>query len=500
LMALPEAFLRVGDVPEGSSDVIAHVREALGVHGRDVPGPILLIPIEVLQIAAARDVDSDLLNPGLGPADVSAPTSLFELYLRFLENVREAAFDRRLNWGLNQLRTVFGPEQLTKLFADFPELASDAAREALQVRVDQARDAEESLFTRSQLALRDAAARGDYIGAWEAHEAALEKMWRDHVGPRIGELTAQVEAAEARQDWAAVIEAADELLAIAGAAGAEIEASVSFRMAAALFESYGEGRRERLERAIELLMRVLELYEGDPGVAALARSEVLMNLGAVYGARLAGDPVANQERAAEYHRQALALTSIDSDGRGWAIAKTNLGLSLLELGEYAGERDDVDGSEAQQSGYVEEAIGHFTDALKWRSFDRDPLDWAFKRSTSALRTAAGKAETGAAISSRRSRTTKTPPKGTARQARPATTGKPSTICLPRSSRSREWARSLRTPGSRSWMTRLLMRDGPSSYARWLRLRSMRGEHGASSLMCSSRAAIAPVQWRRIKRR
>lgn len=63
---------------------------------------------------------------------------------------------------------------------------------------------------------------------------------------------------------------------------------------------------------------------------------------------------------------------MERHGDLWAMAQTNLGLSLLE---HLKLQPLIDSQTVDYG--VEEAIAHFDAALKWRSFDRDPLDWAF---------------------------------------------------------------------------------------------------------------------------
>ena len=63
---------------------------------------------------------------------------------------------------------------------------------------------------------------------------------------------------------------------------------------------------------------------------------------------------------------------METDGREWAMAHTNLGLHLLER------------PHAESDGSLEAAIGHFEQALRWRSFERDPADWAYTQVNLAL--------------------------------------------------------------------------------------------------------------------
>ncbi|HTA97818.1 MAG TPA: CHAT domain-containing protein [Solirubrobacteraceae bacterium] len=95
------------------------------------------------------------------------------------------------------------------------------------------------------------------------------------------------------------------------------------------------------------------------------------------GARHAGDPAVNQERATALQRRVLEHTTREENGRIWATAHTNLGLSLLEREHVAqSSTEGADQIRARQQSWLAEAIRHFEQALTYRSFERDPHDWA----------------------------------------------------------------------------------------------------------------------------
>src|SRR5574341_117830 len=205
-----------------------------------------------------------------------------------------------------------------------------------------------------------------------------------HMGQRINRLRRDFDERERAGDLDGALAVGEELLQVAQTAGAEeLEAEASWQVAAVLLAIPGPGRSERIERAIGLLIRTRELL--DRGVNAndrLLRARVLIQLGYALSARLRGDPVINQEQAIVLYRQVLGLITMKDDGHLWAVAQTNLGLNLLEgvharrPNEPAWERDP---EAPERLAQIDAAIDHFHAALKWRSFERDPRDWALDR-------------------------------------------------------------------------------------------------------------------------
>jgi hypothetical protein len=101
------------------------------------------------------------------------------------------------------------------------------------------------------------------------------------------------------------------------------------------------------------------------------RARALLNMGAAYSRRRRGDPVANHVRAAELAREVLQTVTRESDERLWATANTNLGMSLVHR---ARARDEDDPTRKRE---IAEALDRFGDSLRVRSFEVNPLDWAF---------------------------------------------------------------------------------------------------------------------------
>ena len=210
----------------------------------------------------------------------------------------------------------------------------------------------------------------------------VTKVVARQVGLRIDRLRRDFNKREQAGDLDGALAVAEELLQIAQTAGAEeLEAETSWKVAAVLLTMRGSGRSERIERVIGLLTRTLELLDGRLNARdRLLRARVLIQLGYAFSVRLPGDPLLNQERAIALYREALGLITMADDGQLWAVVQTNLGLSLLDYvharrpNEPAHEGDpEAPGHEGQ----IDEAIDHFHAALKWRSFERDPREWAF---------------------------------------------------------------------------------------------------------------------------
>jgi CHAT domain-containing protein len=373
-----------GDPVTESAELIEDVRGRMGADVREVPGPLLVLPFDVLALAAGRDLEADAENVDAAIAGVTAAVpALATNYALFLTTVRDSMFERRLGLALNNLLAVQSVGELAALFSEYPELATEQAHAEVAQWVEDADDDEERHVARSQLEMLERAAGGDFDGAWEAYRQAVLEMSVSYLTPRIASLFARLDEFEERRDWTGALAVAEELLEMGRITGGEhIEAPASLRAATALYEMPGAGRAERIERAVALLARVIEIYDSRADLnEPLARAHVLQNLGAALAERLHGDPLANQERAIALQREVLELITKEDDGGLWAMSQTNLGLSLLERAnaqprrEFEWEEETAD--EAEAAADIEEAIEHFNAALEWRRFDRDPRDWAY---------------------------------------------------------------------------------------------------------------------------
>lgn len=149
------------------------------------------------------------------------------------------------------------------------------------------------------------------------------------------------------------------------------------RTGAAYCQSPGPGIEDRLDYAIELFCRARRIIDAgvdDPAeqeTVSHERVRVLLNEGTAFARRRRGDLESNHERACELLREALRSTSLDSEPRVWAMVSTNLGMSLATR---AKRRDEEDPARALE---ISEAIKLLRGALRWRSFERNPLDWSY---------------------------------------------------------------------------------------------------------------------------
>jgi CHAT domain-containing protein/tetratricopeptide (TPR) repeat protein len=390
LLALPYDRLQGGgDLAAASQPLIQEVRQRMGDEARDMPGPLLVLPFDVLAIAASRDLIDDIRGIDAARAEVGGEGNRTAMnYALFLEDVLGSMPERRLNFALSQFRGLLSVNELERLVDEYPELATQAARDEVTAWLAQAGDDEERHVASARLEMLQLAARGDYGAAWERYEQAAAELLARHVGPRIDQLRRDFYERERAGDLDAALAVGEELLEIARMGANELEMEVSSRMAAVLLAMPGPGRADRVERVIVLLTRTVELLDGRANANdRLFRVGALTNLGFAFSVRPHGDPLVNQEQAIALYRQVLGLITMDDDGYSWALAQTNLGLSLLEraherrLDEPAWEGGPEPPARVAE---IDEAIDHFHAALRWRSFERDPGDWAFTQANLGL--------------------------------------------------------------------------------------------------------------------
>jgi CHAT domain-containing protein/tetratricopeptide (TPR) repeat protein len=352
---------------EESEPLFQQARAALDRALRDVPGPVATASFETLSVAASRDLDRDLSGrPSTYGGQTGWLGETASSYQEFLDQVRELAEHRRTHQALNHLREVTTLDELTALMATFPEVAAPRAESEMIAWANRASGDEESHVAASQLRLVRALAAGDIANGWAEYERDMHHLWERYVGPRLDGLLAEFDQFKVLGDYASVARVGLEILEIARSGEiVDLECAISFDVSGALFHMEGDGRKERLESAIALLDRVIEMLDTHPELdGPVRRARILSSLGALFGARLEQDPDGNQDRAIALQREALDLVSMEDDGDTWAMAHTNLALALLvrSVGE---------------GGDVEQAINHLQEALRWRRADRNILDWSF---------------------------------------------------------------------------------------------------------------------------
>jgi CHAT domain-containing protein/tetratricopeptide (TPR) repeat protein len=374
VLACPDEHLAQDDPFAPSRELLDATNRSLYYGGVSLPGPVLAVPFDVLAIALGRDVDSDAAEPDAAVAAVAAISqdgnNEAERYAIFLDHVAGSRPERRMNMAWDALLEVGDLGSLRQALEQFPELIEDGARErsaAIRETALAAGDEHAVRIAEAQIALLKSCAVGDPEGGWSNYEAVALGFSTDVLHPQIDPYAAAFEEIFER-DRAGAAAAGEELLAKAAELGMRpLEAETAVRTATAYYEQTDGDASANLERCRELLERALELVERDPGALDEAtHTQALLNLGATYSSRMRGDPDANRQRAIGVTEQVLVLVSREDDGHSWAIAHTNLGMNLADQERY------------------DEALKHFDAALTWRSFDRDPGDYAYTQVNLAL--------------------------------------------------------------------------------------------------------------------
>jgi CHAT domain-containing protein len=368
VLGVSDEALILEDPMAPSRELLESTQLALGPRANELPGPAVAAPFDALAFAAGRDVAAEVLS--------SHQPSVPRRYEVFLDVLRGSRPQRRLNVARNRLLHLFTVNDLRAAFAEVPELAGPDLLATLIDDLDQAADGEARLIAQARVDLVRTAAAGRMAEAWAGYERALLTLSHQHLGPRVIDLMNQLRAEEGG-DASRAREIGEELLGLMYGMRAGFHVEALLRTAAACFEAAGPGVEDRLDRAIELCQRAVTLIdEGveDPDEQAIMRPErlrALLNQGAAFARRHRGDPAANHERACALQREVLREVSLESDPRMWAMASTNLGMSLVHR---AMQRDE---DEPARQAEIREAVERFEDALRWRSFERDPLDWSF---------------------------------------------------------------------------------------------------------------------------
>ena len=358
---------------EPHRELLDRTLEALGIRRHDIPGPVVAAPFDVLAFAATRDVAADV---AADPQLPDAPTETARRYRNFLQILRDSRPARRINVALARLLTLRSAEDVRAAFAEAPELRARAVRERLEQELALAGDAEERHIAQARLDLVVTASTGRFDEAWSGYERALLELSEHHFGPRLMALLDQLRAEEGG-DPARGIELGEQVLAqLHGLGPSGVRVETLLRTAAAYYNAEGPDVEDRLDRAIVFCKEALDVLaagvdDDDPEAIEHWQTEALVNLSAAYARRYRGDPVANHERACEAARQVLDRVSFESNPRVWAMVKTNLAMSLVHR---AKERSQDD---PEREAELAEALALFGDALRWRSFERDPLDWSY---------------------------------------------------------------------------------------------------------------------------
>lgn len=374
VLGCPDMRLALDDPTTGSEELLEHVNEAMRQQRRAVPGPVLSVPFDVLLTAMSRDIDRDVADPERAVRAVARTSeAAADRYAIFLGHVLDSAADRRMGAALDEVAGIASEADLRRVLAAWPELTTEAAQARAEANVATELDPRARRLYEAQVEMLRASASGDIARGWAVYERAMTSFGQDVFEAETASLRDAFDAVVETDGEAATV-IGEQLVVKAAELGAlPLEAYAASQTARVYFGLAGGDRAAHLERCCELFERALEIHDRHPDVGdEHDRAQVLLNLGAALGGRLGGDPVVNQERAITLQVRALDLLSMKTDGHAWAMAHTNLGLGLLE-------RPD-----AARDGSTDDAIDHFEQALRWRTFERDPLDWAYTQVNLAL--------------------------------------------------------------------------------------------------------------------
>lgn len=368
VLGVSDEELMLEDPMASSGDLIETTRLAVGDRQLDLPGPVVAAPFDVLAFAAERDVAADVLG---------SPGSVPDRYQVFLDILRESRPERRINLARNRLVRLFRIDDLRAALAEVPEIVEAELLATLRDDLAHAADDEERLIVQARIDLVRTVREDSIEDAWAGYERALVELNQRHLAPRASKLMEQLRAEE-NGDASRAMAIGEELLGLMyGIEHSGFHVEALLRTASACYRATGPGVEDRLDRTIDLCQRAVTIIdEGvDDPVDQLTiqqeRVRALLNQGAAFSRRHRGDPAANQERACELQRQVLEAVSFETDPHVWAMAGTNLGMSLVHRAMQRNEGDPVRAAE------IDEGVAHFRDSLRWRSFERDPLDWAF---------------------------------------------------------------------------------------------------------------------------
>src|SRR5579884_997497 len=389
LLACPDEMFTHDDPAAGSAAAIEQTQRILDAEDRWVPGPVLLVPFDVLAVALGRDLEGDLADPDQAIQEIAAARGQGAGHRHgiFLGDVAGSLPLRRLEAAMHAFWSVRSAEDLERATTDHPVLLTEDARDRMRSIINQATAAGDDLGVRiatAHLALLGRCAGGEVAEGWE--EYVGEGAYADHVDPRLQELWAQFREARTH-DLGLASRIGEELVATSAQFHVvQSEAAAAFETANVYWERVDGDRNAQVERACRLLERALDLCARHPDLLEdRLRSDAILNLAAAFAARGRGDPAANQERALALQREALTMISPDTDGRRWAMVQTNLGLSLIERARALDQRLQNQDDVAQRSRtMIAEAVEHFEAALTWRSFERDPRDWGYTQINLAL--------------------------------------------------------------------------------------------------------------------
>jgi CHAT domain-containing protein len=376
LLALDDDGFEIADSVAAHRPLVDRTVAALGTRIREFPSPLISMPLGIVPIATTRDIAADVLSGVVpDPAEVGGEELAYN-YAVLLEVLRESRPTRRVNAVVNRLAVAATLDELREVVAEYPEASTPEVVAAFERDLDAATDESGRDAARMRIALARAVAEGRVEEGWSEHERAMVRYGERHGAGHSQEL---YERLCDESDAADAVEAGESLLELMERADdrSPMRVDVLHRTASAYYYAIGPGEEERTDRAIELCHQAIAIVDeavgdaADWGEAQVMRARVLLSLGAAYSRRFRGDHIVNQEHAVALQREALELLTFDSDPVAYAMASTNLGVSLVTRAMER-PRDSL-----ERRSEIVEALRSFDDALRWRSFERDPLDWAY---------------------------------------------------------------------------------------------------------------------------
>lgn len=386
ILGCPEPLLVHHDPLSTFRDVAERARRTVEAKGRTLPGPVLIVPFDVLALALRRPIDQDVANPEGAAREIAGAygPDAADRHLIFLSDVLGSSEERRINAAIDAFDQILERDSYEAVLTEHPEILEPTVIDRVARRAARAGGDDEPgrkvAAAHAQL-LRDTTANG-VDDVWDTYQAALAKIVGEAFSAPAVALRAQFDHAFSRGRLGEAAAIGEQLIALADATAGDDAALMPLVRTAAAYHQRDDGdRASHRERCYELYSRALKILRAQ---AEAGRSdeglelETLLNLGAAVAGRVHGDLAANQELAIALAQEVIDRTSPQSDRRAWAIAHTNLGHSLL-VREQVVEEFDVDEDEAQAfaTEQLTQAIAHLEEALRWRSFDADPLDWAY---------------------------------------------------------------------------------------------------------------------------
>jgi len=383
LLALVDEQQDSEEAIERLQPMLLQVQHSLGAARYSTPGPIVPASFNALTVAAGRDLGLDVGDPGAADSMTADAGD----YGRLLERIRGARDVRGVEFALDQLATVTDEAGLDRIIREHPVLLTAEARQAQAARADTAAHEIKHIQADARHRLLEQVARDQGDAAWAQYERTMQASW-EALLERLERLQGEISEAGNRGDWSSLQSAAEEFVSAARSSGiVPLQVKALMDLGSVLLETRMENSGKSTERGVKCLEEAQDLIRQSPDdVPPELHVTVAAHLGVAYCTRTAGDPKASAQRAVDCLREALALTP-KREKELRAIVHTNLGLALLELASESRQPQeslDKGASNAEADGCVEEAIKHFRRALKWRSFRRNPRDWAYTETNLGL--------------------------------------------------------------------------------------------------------------------